>query len=131
MPRRYQYCESRDHTLRILHFLSETSTCPTNALKLSKCRTRFIHAHTHHPPQPAVFLPFLLAISILLSKVVISVAVPALHLSFFLTSCISQFPSPETHWDMLKLYNFRKSQALITDWMQGLKGGLKVRNDSE
>ena len=101
MPRRYQYCESRDHTLRILHFLSETSTCPTNALKLSKCRTRFIHAHTHQPPHPAVFLPFLLAISILLSKVVISVAVPALHLSFFLTSCISQFPSPEAHNSML------------------------------
>ena len=101
MPRRYQYCESRDHTLRILHFLSETSTCPTNALKLSKCRTRFIHAHTHQPPHPAVFLPFLLAISILLSKVVISVAVPALHLSFFLTSYISQFPSPEAHNSML------------------------------
>lgn len=101
MPRQYQYCESRDHTLRILHFLSETSTCPTNALKLSKCRTRFIHAHTRHPPQPAVFLPCLLAISILLSKVVISVAVTALHLSFFLTSCISQFPSPEAHNSML------------------------------
>lgn len=58
IPRWYRYCESRDHTLRILHFPSDTSTYPTNTLKLSKCRTRFIHAQTHITLQTSSFSAF-------------------------------------------------------------------------